>query len=144
MGKSQCYGEYLDKKYASIEDKPIDGKSSKKKPMKKSNHKHSYKNCIVSWEEKYPLLRNGDHSPRTVYALRSYCTCCGKIGEFDKTDPIYEQLINKASEFQSNSYTVVRFLFGTLPASVIDDAKKVYQVFKIKDILTDKFVGLSE
>lgn len=69
--------EYLDKKYAYIEDEPISGKKkSKRHPPRKEKHKHDYQNCVFQydiriWDKVYPQFQLG-----------SYCTICGKISTY--------------------------------------------------------------
>ena len=60
--------------------------SNKSKASRKSNHRHKYTPCILS----YPMLSRFNGSSDLGYALGSYCSICGKVGDikFSETERI--------------------------------------------------------
>lgn len=119
------YGKqhYLDEKYKEIdEDAAIDGKRlSKRKAVPKSKHKHTYKNCVLRVVPRW--------SGNIRYMLGSYCTQCGKIGEYDKNDRFFQETVDRFD-----------WIFSFIPRRYEAAFCDKYEVFKIKDVF-DKYIG---
>lgn len=131
--------EYLDMKYAEVEDAPITGKPSKRHAPKKTDHKHTYRNCVLCWNGWRVYGKDGKYvetSQCVRYMLASYCLDCGKIGEYDKSDPFYKKMEKDAAEKH-----IWPLVFGVLPQQYIDAAVDVYPVFEVVDPFKDKFVS---
>lgn len=131
-------GEYIEKKYAEVEDKPIEGRSSKRHAPKKAKHKHSYKNCVLCWVDDSWLTfsdNGANRKSRVVYMLASYCTECGKVGEYDKSDRFFIRMQEDARK-----RNLTPSFFGYLSQQYIDAALDNYEVFEVSGPF-DKFVS---
>lgn len=134
MGKSPSYHEYLEKKYQEVEDKPITGKPSRRKPPKKSDHAHQYVNCIFY------------RASRKTYTLGSYCPQCGKINlSYDRDDKRYKKLMDAIqAHYADKPYVTHSLVFGSIPKECVDDALALFEdVFEVDDPWTDKYVSFA-
>ena len=113
---------YLKEKYREVEDDAaISGKRrSKRKAAQKSDHKHTYKNCVLRVPGPYGGIE---------HMMASYCTQCGKIGEYDKSDSFYQETIERFD-----------FIFCFIPRKYVSVFCDKYEVFDIKSIF-DKYIG---
>jgi hypothetical protein len=113
---------YLKEKYREVEDDAaISGKRrSKRKAVQKSDHKHTYKNCV---------LRVPGWNGNIEHMLGSYCTQCGKIGPYDKNDHFYQETIDRFD-----------IIFSFIPRKYKDAFCERYEVFEIGDVF-DKYIG---
>lgn len=91
-------------------------KRSKKKGLKRSNHKHTYKKCILHIEK--------DDS----YWLSAYCTICGKLKDID--------WIIEENEKDGLS-TII------LDKELYEKYKGIYEIKKVKSY-KDKYVKLED
>lgn len=91
-------------------------KRSKKKSIKRSNHKHTYKRCILHIEK--------DDS----YWLSSYCTICGKLKDI-------EWHIEKNEEDGLSTIILDKELY-----------RKYKDIYEVKEVKTyeDKYVKLED
>lgn len=131
MSYTENRREYLDKKYSEIEDAPIEGKPSKRHPPKKSVHRHRYENCILRWDDDSWITYDEHHSlhrvTKTIHMLASYCIDCGKIGEYDRSDPFYRKI-------------GMPLIMMIIPKESLEEAKSRYPVFDVSGY-QDKFVS---
>lgn len=64
-----------------IKDIPRYRKKSKKKPPKKSDHKHVFELCIFEYPRDW-YKKSHEQSGDNHVAIGSYCPLCGKVGNF--------------------------------------------------------------
>lgn len=141
MGKSDYKASALEYKYAEIPEEDTSKRRKKKPSPKKANHKHTYENCLVEFEEDF-LPSN---SPQNHYCFVSYCPVCGKINGYYVDDEFTNKMVPKHS----------LFTFGYIPEIVsgeeghfdkfVEEAKKRYKVFHQKeffDIFKQKFLEI--
>ena len=97
-----------------IENIPRYKKKSKKKPPKKSKHKHIFEPCVLEYPRdwfKKPHEQNGEVN----MAIGLYCPLCGKVGHFNWVefefigfnDPIPEEI---EMELNPQTRTLTTFL----------------------------------
>ena len=69
--------------YSQLDEIPRHKKKSKAKTPKKSQHKHTYKPCVIE----YPLdwyKKEHERSGEKQFSIGTYCAICGKIGELKR------------------------------------------------------------
>lgn len=112
--------EYLDKKYAMHDDESdVTYRKSRhvKKSVKKSDHKHTYENVVVT-----------DHNRPNGFFLVGRCSVCGKIGESQKDNRVTKKFANYGGMYlrgvwvNDDEYEVFK-----------DWCKKNYPVYEIPD-----------
>lgn len=65
-----------------IDEVPRYKKKSKKKPPRKSDHKHVFEPCVLEYPRGWFKKQYEQNEDRNV-AIGSYCPLCGKVGDFN-------------------------------------------------------------
>lgn len=89
-------------------------KKKSQKTIKKSNHRHTYKPCLL-----YDVNRDSHHKSE-------YCTICGKIGE---------------TKFFESAETVNGFSRGLTQEELLQKYKDL-EIKDILDLFKDKYVSI--
>jgi len=128
MSWSDNRREYLDKKYEAYDDESGAkySKGSRRKPPKKADHKHEYRNCVLTFHEDVATAQSPKgHEMRQFYMMASYCTVCGKIGQFDEASDTYGYYRKAHSSFRSPEHISFKDMYEAY--------RKVLPMFEIPE-----------
>ena len=106
------------------------------KAKKKSKHKHHYEECLIQ----NPFSFAGKNSIHTQ--LSSYCTICGKIGEYLKSGKYSKEIesLQKQRQEEDKHFCVISISGEELYEKYHDKLP----VFFVEDIFKEKYVDLEQ
>ena len=106
------------------------------KAKKKSKHKHHYEECLIQ----NPFSFAGKNSIHTQ--LSSYCTICGKIGEYLKSGKYSKEIesLHKQRQEADKHFCVISISGEELYEKYHDKLP----VFFVEDIFKEKYVDLGQ
>jgi hypothetical protein len=106
------------------------------KAKKKSKHKHHYEECLIQ----NPFSFAGKNSIHTQ--LSSYCTICGKIGEYLKSGKYSKEIesLQKQRQEEDKHFCVISISGEELYEKYHDKLP----VFFVEDIFKEKYVDLGQ
>ena len=111
------------------------------KSNRKSKHKHHYEECLIQYKWNFKSNVFTQEEKEYIHTqLSSYCTICGKIGEYLKSGKYSKEIESLQKQRQRES----NFWISISGEEIYEMYHDKLPVFFVEDICKEKYVNLEQ